>query len=112
MTTEEAIQILIDEADYLYGDDHPRNRTAFDIATEILTKAQLSTEDTTKGTTFGKWIPCSERLPEEDRSYLVTNSRWGYPLLEITYRLTDGWMTEGKPIAWMPLPEPWKGETE
>lgn len=59
-----------------------------------------------------QWILCSERLPEEDRAYLVTNSQWGYPILEITYWVTDGWQTKGKPIAWMPLPEPWKGDEE
>lgn len=59
-----------------------------------------------------QWIPCSERLPEEDRAYLVTNSQWGYPMLGITYWLTDGWQTKGEPIAWMPLPEPWKGDTD
>ena len=60
----------------------------------------------------GKWISCSERLPDEDRAFLVTNSQWGYPLLEITYWLTDGWQTKGKPIAWMPLPKAYEGKTK
>ena len=59
-----------------------------------------------------RWIPCSERLPDEDRAFLVTNSQWGYPLLEITYWLTDGWQTKGKPIAWLPLPKAYVGKTE
>ena len=59
-----------------------------------------------------QWIPCSERLPDEDRAFLVTNSQWGYPLLEITYWLTDGWQTKGKPIAWLPLPKAYVGKTE
>lgn len=57
-----------------------------------------------------QWIPCSERVPEEDGYYLVTNSKWGAPWREITLWVTDGWSSDNKPIAWMPLPEPWKGE--
>lgn len=58
----------------------------------------------------GHWIPCSERLPESDGYYLVTNSKWGAPWREITLWMTDGWSSNNEPIAWMPLPEPWKGE--
>lgn len=57
-----------------------------------------------------RWIPCSERVPDEDGYYLVTNSKWGAPWREITLWMTDGWSSDNKPIAWMPLPEPWKGE--
>lgn len=32
MTNEEAIAILEEEADFLYGKDKPHNRTAFDMA--------------------------------------------------------------------------------
>lgn len=57
-----------------------------------------------------QWIPCSERLPKEDDLYLVTNSRWGYSEREIGLWQGGEWLTGGEPIAWMPLPEPWKGE--
>jgi len=60
----------------------------------------------------GEWIPCSERLPEKDKEVLVY--LWGSPYIAWIY---DGeWHTEefnvdkdDEPIAWMPLPEPWKG---
>lgn len=57
-----------------------------------------------------RWIPCGERLPEEDGYYLVTNSKWGAPWREITLWVTDGWSSDNKPIAWMPLPEPYREE--
>lgn len=58
----------------------------------------------------GWWIPCSERLPEEDGYYLVTNSKWGAPLRQIALWMTDGWSSDNKPVAWMPLPEPYEEE--
>lgn len=63
----------------------------------------------------GEWIPCSERLTEKYRAYIVTDEtgavfeydynnltihdgKWSYCMREI--------------VAWMPLPEPYeKGET-
>ena len=66
----------------------------------------------------GGWIPCSERLPEEYREYLVwwtdiTRSQY-YEIVE--YEPSNGWIgdipqaVEGKysVIAWQPLPEPYK----
>lgn len=53
-----------------------------------------------------QWIPCSERLPKEDGRYLCTYSDFGTCVDFGLY--TDGqWIIE--PIAWMPLPQPWKG---
>ena len=62
------------------------------------------------------WIPCSDRLPEEQDEYLVYWTAEGfkgkcfYEIIE--YHLEDGWIGEipqapfGKytVIAWMPLP--------
>ena len=67
MTKEEAISILMDDAYFLYEDDSPYNRRAYDMAIEAL-KAQLSEE----GTTFGQWIPVTERLPEDIKPVIVT----------------------------------------
>ena len=53
-----------------------------------------------------KWIPCSERLPEAGVSVIVT-SKGGYVY---TSNIAHGeWEYGGDVIAWMPLPEPWKG---
>ena len=65
---------------------------------------------------IGEWIPCSERLPEKSGRYLVTNTRLG--AFEVTWNIfyngkgeaPEGWLYEDGTIAWMPLPEPYKGE--
>ena len=66
-----------------------------------------------------KWIPVSERLPEEGYGVLVTvngkhNNITFVNALEIAvYDNTEGWIVEEYPqwtdpnvTAWMPLPEP------
>ena len=65
---------------------------------------------------FGTWIPCSERLPEKDRLYIVTARAWDEEytntcVLCLGYDLEDGaWDENGwwDVIAWMPLPEPFQ----
>jgi len=45
MTREEAIQVLEEEAEYLYQDDRPHNREAFDMAIEALKNEPILCED-------------------------------------------------------------------
>ena len=72
-----------------------------------------------------KWIPCSERLPEKDTHFYLTTIanhglnfittlpddvdvvRWDYDRRK--GRNSWHWCTERTVIAWMPLPEPYKG---
>ena len=69
-----------------------------------------------------KWIPVSERLPENGCGVLITvngkhNNIIFVNALEIAeYRNTEGWIIEGyldwldpNVTAWQPLPECWKG---
>ena len=65
------------------------------------------------------WIPCSERLPSERGKYLVTGVKGAVYMAEFVmgainekpiklwYRVGG---TQTRAIAWMPLPEPYKGE--
>lgn len=64
-----------------------------------------------------QWIPCSERLPEDDRTKVVTlangNAEAGY------YSNGDWWcvgdtisLENPTVIAWMPLPKPYEVEDE
>ena len=59
-----------------------------------------------------RWIPCKERLPE-NRLYVLVTYKYEYGLIDhgITwYGQVEGkWNTSREVIAWMPLPEPYKG---
>ena len=57
-----------------------------------------------------QWVPCSERLPKEDGVYLVTTSKGQTQVHVFSHNgnSEEYWMRCNK--AWMPLPEPYKGE--
>ena len=58
-----------------------------------------------------EWIPCSERLPEEDGDYLVSLAfEWGNEI-EMGWLLDGEWVNPNShvTVAWQPLPKPWKG---
>ena len=81
-----------------------------------------------------RWIPCSERLPEIKQHVLLScygrviygrmiskDGNGGYPVFEICDSVGEkrpivlettvhSEFTTSRIIAWMPLPEPWKGE--
>ena len=54
----------------------------------------------------GRWIPCSERLPEERQEILATttDNAWGDVVIIRNYFKE----MHKSVIAWMPLPEPYK----
>lgn len=58
------------------------------------------------------WIPCSERLPSKsdhkDDMVLVC---YGNGSVRFNTCKNGQWC-QGNPLAWMPLPEPWKGERD
>ena len=62
-----------------------------------------------------QWIPCSERLPEKPGQYYVSGGDkvWICEFLIIP-NFIGGWCNDvANPVvqAWMPIPEPWKGDT-
>ena len=65
----------------------------------------------------GKWIPCSERLPEDDTEVFVY--LFDRPSPYIAWVTDSCWFTEefqvekeNYPKAWMPLPEPYGGDQD
>ncbi len=56
-----------------------------------------------------RWISVTERLPEEEGRYLITGKRGAVYSLEYE---DERWYGGIEPIAWMPLPEPYKGGEE
>lgn len=70
-----------------------------------------------------QWIPCSERLPDEEGEYLLLydsyfmNGKFAERRMKVEdfiIKPTKHFYREkgssARYIAWMPLPEPWKGE--
>lgn len=160
MTREEAIEILKDEAYVLYKDDNPYNRKAFDMAIEALKTQRPKfyiSKDVDQEKLAGmiknfppifvapgtekieiireqKWIPCSERLPEEEGLYpVVINGT--EPVLSVEYEqgfamgyyapIDEAWEIDGheelihdlEVLAWFELPpyeenESWVTEVE
>ena len=56
-----------------------------------------------------QWIPCSERLPDQNGKYLVVGRQKAINILKF-----DGgrWYGKWGVVAWMPLPDCYKGEDE
>lgn len=50
-----------------------------------------------------EWIPVTERLPEEHEDVLTSDSVFG-----ITFDSIHNGKWRKQPVAWMPLPEPYK----
>lgn len=61
------------------------------------------------------WIPCSERLPSESGTYLTTTAKGSVCTDHYYANSTDvsgrhwSYRSRREPIAWMPLPKPYKG---
>lgn len=68
--------------------------------------AQLPSVQSERGR--GKWIPCSEQLPEYGKEVLTINTDGDYEINHIIDEEDSEWFYD-EAIAWMPLPELWEG---
>lgn len=117
MTRYEAMNTLEDYRDYIL----PEDIEAFNMAIKAL--EQVTFKDLKKpNNNLQGWIPCSERLPEAGRfrHYLITlldEHSYMDDVYEAWYTERGWWLGEellldGAVIAWQPLPEPYKEQTE
>lgn len=67
---------------------------------------------------YSPWILVSKKLPEKNVEVLAT-TRWGTVTIAEMYGANDWFIHEGATnaetdeiVAWMPLPLPWKAESE
>ena len=131
MTIDEAISVLHKLKPTIRRKDgksttHTLETIALDLAINALEQKPKT----------GRWIPCSERLPEDDKKqYIVQKTNGSIDILCFTkdaYKLdrydfaeykgknkqlfykydSEYGYIEWKCEAWMPLPEPYKAESE
>lgn len=93
---------------------------AADTIESLSAKLQVANMEQSAADCGGGWIPCKERLPEEDVNVLVQvsgtyrNITFENAFEFATYIKGEGWILETYPdwnnpyiIAWQPLPEPY-----
>ena len=107
-------ELRIDKSNYfgvlnIVAEKYDRANEMLDDAIEIVKELAEEYINTSTDTSSG-WIPCRERLPDKEGTYLVTLKKWE----TITFaRFTD---IKTNPhfnalvIAWMPLPQPYTEE--
>lgn len=78
-------------------------------------------EDESSSENTNKWIPVSERLPEENKTVIASTKYGVYPEAKYTKEYgwewayesgADYWRELDEVEAWMPLPKPYKAESE
>ena len=110
---DKLIKVLKHHADttpYFFSEKRDAYRHCIDIIKNLSLETKTS-----------DWIPCGERLPEKRGRYIATvmyksKDSAPYDTIEAFYsKLDNKWRdviddAELDIIAWMPLPEPYKGE--
>lgn len=115
ITLTNTASILRDGTRYMKPEHEKQFREAYEMALKALEQQEQ------------RWIPVTDRLPEEDDYksciecmdgavwYFTENGTMGlgyYYNSTKEWSTTDDLKTDGKVVAWMPLPEPYGGEQE
>lgn len=111
ISREAAIKMLLEELQYKgeYPQDNGLNQYDIESVLNALPSAEPQ-----------RWVPVGERLPDAawGRGALATevlvSFAWGSVGTALysdgEWRYDIGTYADGDVVAWMPLPEPWKGE--
>ncbi len=94
-----------------------------DITVKMLRRAPLEAVETllVEGEMYDvdmpKWIPCSERLPDEGEKVLASTANTVFTqVFKGTQGTSDSWWWNNNTIktiyAWMPLPKPYREDGE
>lgn len=97
MRNDKAIEILKSECyvlPFLDGDRAALINTALDVAIEALKS---------------KWIPVSDRVPEDDRLVIVC-TEWGYVYTDYYFEDNPEFWELAHIVAWQDLPSAYKKE--
>lgn len=111
MTDEKKlIRVMWDRYNGHYNNANRFSEEETEMAYRVLSDLQLTIENMPEAS---EWILCSERLPEDDRTKLVTYDgvvEGGYYSNGQWWCICDGVELEVREdvVAWMPLPEPYK----
>jgi hypothetical protein len=97
MRNDKAIEVLKSECyvlPFLDGDRAALINTALDVAIEALKS---------------KWIPVSDRMPEDDRLVIVC-TKWGYVYTDYYFEDNPEFWELAHIVAWQDLPKAYKKE--
>lgn len=97
MRNDKAIEVLKSECyvlPFLDGDRAALINTALDVAIEALKS---------------KWIPVSDRVPEDDRLVIVC-TEWGYVYTDYYFEDNPEFWELAHIVAWQDLPKAYKKE--
>ena len=98
-------------AEYNFFDDDERPRYEAHSKAIYLLDLYLDNAPTIDAVSVVRWIPCSERLPDDDVRVLVSGEKIEDGILISQGKYVRYWSKKIKGLAWMPLPKPY-GERE
>ena len=103
--------------------DYIERQEAIDVAKQHWYKPDIAKalEELPSAQPKQRWIPCSERLPSDDEYVIVSvlddhgDTPWKYTT--VAWQCGGVWISDndilcGTAIAWMPLPMPYREESE